>query len=50
MFIPEDKNVFYSKIIKANDSLFQGDILDAKNIGLKNENNYEKVVNKFLKS
>lgn len=37
MFVPEDKNVFYSKIIKANNSLFQGDILDAKIIGLKNE-------------
>jgi len=38
MFIPEDTNVFYSKIIKANNSLFQGDILDAKILGLKNEN------------
>lgn len=37
MFVPEDKNVFYSKIIKTNNSLFQGDILDAKIIGLKNE-------------
>ena len=38
MFVPEDKNVFYSEIIKTKDSLFQGDILDAEIVGLKNEN------------
>ena len=38
MFVPTDKNVFYSEIIKSKNSLSQGDILDAKTLGLKIEN------------
>lgn len=38
MFVPTDKNVFYSEIVKSNISLSQGDILDAKTLGLKIEN------------
>ena len=38
MFVPTHKNVFYSEIVKSNISLSQGDILDAKTLGLKIEN------------